>query len=132
MVIRKCVVCGKEFTVDSPRQITCTEECNTIRKKEQRKARREKQKEADRNESKLRIQKVRIAALLRNPDLQGGGIHFSGSRNKNMLYAISGEEIGIVTAEQGFLRLSKIEAARMIRELEKIVAGMEDGPNGGI
>lgn len=126
MVIRKCVICGKEFQVTAPRQITCSSECNDIRKREAQKVYRERRKQQERAESLLRLQKINITALLRNPDLQEENILFSGSRNKNMLYATSGDEIGIITAEQGFLRLSKLEAARMIRDLERIISNMEN------
>ena len=73
----------------------------------------------------LRTQKVDLAAMVKNQDLHEAGIIFAGSANKDMMYAISGDEIGVVTKENGFLRLSKIEAAKMIRDLQGVIANME-------
>lgn len=124
-----CVVCGMPFTQQGHRQITCSEKCSRERRKITRKACKEAARERANREAEARvllnIQKVNLSALVRSTELRDEGILFSGSANKDMVYAFCDDEICIVTKENGHLRLSKYEAAKMIRELQGLIANME-------
>lgn len=124
-----CVVCGKPFNQQWPRQITCSGECRSERQKQIKKAKRKAAKDRAEREAEARVllhlQRVNLDSMIRSEELSDEGIVFAGSVNKDMVYAICDDEIGIVTKENGHLRLSKYEAGKMIRELQRIIANME-------
>lgn len=124
-----CVICGKPFMQRGSRQITCSEECSRERRQQMRKQKEEAAKDRAEREAEarvlLRLQRVNLDSMIRSQELRDEGIMFAGSANKDMVYAICEDEIGIVTKENGHLRLSKYEAAKMIRELQRIIANME-------